>query len=44
LEQKEDGSASESASEINTGLQPLNHPGITRQSLGKTGLAARLCS
>jgi hypothetical protein len=38
----EEGSASESASEINTGMPPLDHPGITRQSLAMTGFAARL--
>jgi len=36
------GSASESASEIITGTQPLNYPGNTRQSLATTGFAARL--
>jgi integrase len=40
----EEAGASESASEINTGLPLLNHPGIIRQPLGRTGLAARLCS
>ena len=41
LEQPEEGSASESASEITTGVEPLNHPGTTRQPLEMTGLAAR---
>jgi len=41
LEHLEEGSASESASEITTGVEPLNHPGTTRQPLEMTGLAAR---
>jgi hypothetical protein len=42
LQQPEGASASESASEINTGIQLNNYPGITRQSLAMTGFAARL--
>ena len=38
----EEASASESASEINTGILPLDYPGITRQPLAMTGYAARL--
>jgi len=38
----EEGSASESASEINTGMPPLDHPGITWQSLAMMGFAAHL--
>jgi hypothetical protein len=38
LQMPEEAGASESASEINTGLPPLNHPGIPRQPLGKDGL------
>jgi hypothetical protein len=40
--QSEEGSASESASEINTGIRLNNYSGITRQSLAMTGFAARL--
>jgi len=39
LQMPEEAGASESASEINTGLPPLNHPGITRQPLGKDGIS-----
>ena len=38
----EEASASESASEINTGLLLNNYSGKTRQSLATTGFAARL--
>jgi hypothetical protein len=41
LQKPEEASASESASEITTGIEPLNYPGITRQPLEMTGLAAR---
>jgi hypothetical protein len=41
LQQPEEASASESASEITTGEGLLNDPGITRQPLEMTGLAAR---
>jgi hypothetical protein len=41
LQMPEEASASESASEITTGIEPLNYPGITRQPLEITGLAAR---
>jgi hypothetical protein len=41
LQKPEEASASESASEITTGVEPLNHPGIIRQPLGMTGLSAR---
>ncbi len=42
LQQPEGASASESASEIITGIRLNNYPGITRQSLAMTGFAARL--
>jgi len=42
LQQPEKASASESASEINTGIPPVDHPGITKQSLAMMGFAARL--
>ena len=42
LQMPEEASASESASEIITGLRLNNYPGITRQSLAMTGFAARL--
>ena len=42
LQMPEEASASESASEINTGIPPLDYPGITRQPLAMTGYAARL--
>ena len=42
LQQPEGASASESASEINTGIRLNNYSGITRQSLAMTGFAARL--
>jgi len=38
----EEASASESASEINTGLKLDDYPGINRPSLAMTGFAARL--
>ena len=38
----EEASASESASEVITGLKLNHYPGITRPSLAKTGFAARL--
>jgi hypothetical protein len=38
----EEGSASESASEINTRVKLNHYPGIARPSLAKTGFAARL--
>jgi hypothetical protein len=38
----EEGSASESASEINTGVKLNHYPGINRQLLATTGFAARL--
>ncbi len=41
LQKPEGASASESASEITTGEELLNHPGTTRQPLVMTGLAAR---
>jgi len=41
LQKPEEASASESASEITTGEELLNHPGTTRQLLVMTGLAAR---
>jgi hypothetical protein len=41
LQMPEEASASESASEITIGVEPLNYPGITRQPLEMTGLAAR---
>jgi hypothetical protein len=41
LQKPEEASASESASEITIGVEPLNYPGITRQPLEMTGLAAR---
>jgi hypothetical protein len=41
LQMPEEASASESASEITTGIEPLNYPGITRQPLEITGFAAR---
>jgi len=40
--QSGEGSASESASEINTGVKLYHHPGVNRQSLAMTGFAARL--
>jgi len=40
--QPEEGSASESASEINTLVKHNYHHGIKRPSLAKTGFAARL--
>ncbi len=42
MAQPEEASASESASEINTGLLLNNYSGKTRQSLATTGFAARL--
>ena len=42
LQMPEEASASESASEIITGLRLNNYSGITRQSLAMTGFAARL--
>ena len=42
LQHPEGASASESASEIITGLILINYPGNTRQSLATTGFAARL--
>jgi len=42
MEKPEEASASESASEINTGLLLNNYSGKTRQSLATTGFAARL--
>ena len=42
LQIPEEASASESASEINTGIRLNNYSGITRQSLAMTGFAARL--
>jgi hypothetical protein len=42
LEQPEEGSASESASEVNTWVKLYHYPGIARPSLAKTGYAARL--
>ncbi len=42
LQMPEEASASESASEINTGLLLNHYPGNTRQSLATTGFAARL--
>jgi hypothetical protein len=42
LQMPEEVSASESASEINTGQLLNNHSGITWQSLATTGFAARL--
>jgi hypothetical protein len=42
LQNPEEASASESASEIITGLGLNNYSGITRQSLTTTGFAARL--
>ena len=42
LQNPEGASASESASEINTGIRLNNYSGITRQSLAMTGFAARL--
>jgi hypothetical protein len=42
MAQPEEASASESASEINTGLRLNNYSGITWQSLATTGFAARL--
>ena len=42
MAQPEEASASESASEINTGLKLNYYPGINRQSLAMTGFAARL--
>ena len=42
LQMPEEASASESASEIITGLLLNHYPGITRQSLATTGFAARL--
>jgi hypothetical protein len=41
LQMPEEASASESASEITIGVEPLNYPVITRQPLEMTGLAAR---
>ena len=41
LQNPEEASASESASEITTGVEPFNHPGTNRQPLGMTGLSAR---
>ena len=41
LQNPEEASASESASEITIGVEPLHHPGSTRQPLGMTGLSAR---
>ncbi|MGA2751701.1 MAG: hypothetical protein ABSG59_23290 [Verrucomicrobiota bacterium] len=42
MAQPEEASASESASEINTGLLLNNYSGKTWQSLATTGFAARL--
>jgi hypothetical protein len=42
LQLPEEASASESASEISTGLKLSNYSGITRPSLATTGFAARL--
>jgi hypothetical protein len=42
LQNPEEASASESASEIITGLGLNNYSGITRPSLATTGFAARL--
>jgi hypothetical protein len=42
LQMPEEASASESASEIITGLLLNHYPGDTRQSLATTGFAARL--
>jgi hypothetical protein len=42
LQKPEEASASESASEINTGIRLNNYSGITRQSLAMTGFAACL--
>ena len=42
LQMPEEASASESASEIITGLLLNHYPGKTRQSLATTGFAARL--
>ena len=42
LQMPEEASASESASEINTGIRLNNYSGITRQSLATTEFAARL--
>ena len=42
LQMPEEVSASESASEINTGLLLNHYSGKTRQSLATTGFAARL--
>ncbi len=42
LQNPEEASASESASEIITGSGLNNYSGITRQSLATTGFAARL--
>jgi hypothetical protein len=42
LQMPEGASASESASEINTGIRLNNYSGITRQSLAMMGFAARL--
>jgi len=42
LQIPEGASASESASEINTGIRLNNYSGITGQSLATTGFAARL--
>jgi hypothetical protein len=41
LQNPEEASASESASEIITGIPVSENPGSTRQSLGMTGFAAR---
>jgi hypothetical protein len=40
--QPEEGSACESASEINTGVKLDHYPGINRQLLAKMGFAALL--
>ena len=42
LQHPEGASASESASEINTGIRLNNYSGIARQSLAMMGFAARL--
>jgi hypothetical protein len=42
LQLPEEAGASESASEIITGLELSNYSGITRPSLATTGFAARL--
>jgi len=42
LQKPEEASASESASEIITGLPPVNYGFITGQPLEMTGFAARL--